>query len=275
MEDKNSNEYIETLTKAGLTSQQASVYSALVQKGSLPASKVALSIGLSRPLTYKVLDELVMVALVDKQEKPGTVAIFTAAHPLKLKDVTDRRLLNAQKAQEALDSTLPKLISAFNLVSGMPGIRFFEGKEGIREVMNDALTSKTEIYSYVDIDAVEKEIPDISREFAKRRQKLGLMKKNIGVDTPENRKAIDGYFADVTEERLIPWPTAAFGTVMQIYDGKVSYFTLGDKMIGVIIADPHIYEMHHSLFEFTWDSPRIYKPSSNVRKKLEGGSDTI
>lgn len=251
----------QTLIQTGLEKNQAAVYEALIKNGPLPASDAARSAGLGRPLAYKVLDELVSLGLVEKQDE-YKVARFAPAHPLKLKEVIEKRLEQAQGARVALDGVLGKLTSDFNLRSGKPGVRFFEGKDGIRECINDALTSKTEIYSYVDIEEIEKQIPDISREFAKQRQKLGLKKKNIGIDTPENRREIEGYYTDVTEERLIPWPTKEFGTVMQIYDGKISYFTLGEQMVGIIIADPRIYEMHRSLFEFTWNDPRTYIPNS-------------
>jgi len=251
--------YQQSLTQSGLEKNQALVYEALIKNGALPASSIARLAGLGRPLAYNVLDELITLGLVEKQEE-HKVARFAPAHPLKLKDVIEGRLEAAQGARTALEGVLGKLTSDFNLQSGKPGTRFFEGKDGIRECINDALTSKTEIYSYVDISAVEKVIPDISRDFAKARQKLGLKKKNIGVDTLENRQEIEGYYPEVTEERLVPWPKEKFGTVMQIYDGKVSYFTLEEPMVGVIIADPHIYEMHRSLFEFTWNDPRAYVP---------------
>ena len=273
MEDTTSTEYRASLAEAGLTAHQAAVYETLIKNGSLPARAVGLKAGMSRPLAYKVLDELEAVGLVEKQEKPRAVSRFSAAHPLKLKEIADRRFEAARGAKAAVAGTLGKLISDFNLQSGKPGVRFFEGKEGIRECMNDALTSETEIYSYVDIDAIERSIPDISRDFAKERQKRGLKKMNIGIDTPKNRQEIEGYYTDVTEERLIPWPTASFGTVMQIYDGKVSYFTVDDPMIGIIIADPHIYVMHRSLFEFTWNHPSAYK-SNNAQAASRSDSDS-
>lgn len=250
--------YQESLKLAGLTKEQAAIYEALVKRGSLPASSAAREARLGRPLTYKVLDELIALGLVEKRDEPKKVASFLPAHPLKLRDVVEKRLAQAQSAESALDGVLGKLTSDFNLQSGKPGVRFFEGNDGIRECLNDALTSKTDILSYVDIAKVEEKIPDISRDFAKERQKRGLKKKNIGTDTPENRAEIEGYYTDVTEERLLPWHTEHFGTVMQIYDGKVSYMTLEDPMIGVIIADPHIYEMHRSLFETAWNDPRAY-----------------
>lgn len=250
----------QSLIQSGLDKHQAAVYEALVRTGSLQASKIGHVAGISRTLTYKVLGELEALGLVEKTDKPKAVATFSAAHPLKLKEAADKRFEEAERAKGVLDGTLGKLISDFNLASGKPGVRFFEGVQGIKQVMDDALTSRTDILSYVDIDAIEREIPDVSREFAKARRRLGLKKKNIGIDTPENRLEIEGYYTDVTEERLIPWPTTAFGTVMQIYDGKVSYFTLGEQKIGIVIADPHVYEMHKSLFEFTWNNPLAYVP---------------
>jgi HTH-type transcriptional regulator, sugar sensing transcriptional regulator len=253
--------YEPNLMEAGLTKEQAEIYEILVQNGPLPAGRIQRRSTISRPLVYKVLEQLVEHDLVEKKEIPHKPALFVPAHPLKLKDMVEKQHSRAERAQTAVDGILGKLTSDFNLVSGKPGVRFFEGKEGIRECINDALSSKTEIYSYVDIAALEKHIPEISRDFAKDRRRLGIRKKNISIDTPENRKEIEGYYTDVTQERLVPWPTATFGTVMQIYDGKISYLTLDEPMIGVIIVDPHIYEMHRSLFEVTWNDPRAYIPA--------------
>lgn len=248
------------LTQAGLTEDQAKIYEILLLKGPLQASTVKRQVDISRPLVYKVLDDLKVLGLVEERKETGKAARFQANHPLKLRDLVESRRKQAETASASLEAVLGQITSDFNLTSGKPGVRFYEGKEGIKSVVNDALTSKTEIYSYVDIEAIERIIPDISREFARARQKLSLKKKNIGVDTPENRKEIQNYFPDITEERLIPWPEKKFGVVMQIYDNKVSYITLDGPMVGVIIADPHIYKMHKALFETTWQHPLAYVP---------------
>lgn len=40
---------------------------------------------------------------------------------------------------------------------------------------------------------------------------------------------------------------------MQIYDNKISYITLEPKrMMGVIVEDRHLYEMHLYFFEYIW-----------------------
>src|SRR4051812_9749020 len=112
--------YQESLRQAGLAKDQAAIYEALVKRGPSPASDIALSAGLGRPLAYKVLDELIEIGLVEKKDEPKKVAKFIPVHPLKLKEIADKRLDSAQNAKTALEGTLSKLISDFNLQSGKP-----------------------------------------------------------------------------------------------------------------------------------------------------------
>src|SRR3989338_8107857 len=261
MEDTTSTEYRASLAEAGLTAHQAAVYETLIKNGSLPARAVGLKAGMSRPLAYKVLDELEAVGLVEKQEKPRAVSRFSAAHPLKIKEIGDRRFEAAQGAKAAIEGTLGKLISDFNLQSGKSGVRFFEGLEGIQAVLDDSLTSQTEIYSYADLESIEKYISDINKKYVRERERKQIKKKGIVVDTPFARNFLKNYAPGVTETKLIVRDMSAFHTVMQMYDSKISYITLSDEnLIGVIIADPRIYEMHRELFLHTWNATPDFQP---------------
>jgi hypothetical protein len=65
----------------------------------------------------------------------------------------------------------------------------------------------------------------------------------------------------VTENRFIRTDAAPFQSIMNIYDGKIAYITLRpEKMIGVIIADQYIYEMHRYLFEYLWGAAEKITP---------------
>jgi len=251
----------QVLVQAGLTPEQASLYEVLVKNGPLYASGASRKANISRPLGYKVLGELVAANLVEKKDEPGKVAVFSAVHPLKLKEFSEKRVENLKSASKALDGTLGSLISDFNLVSGKPGVRFFEGIEGVKAVLEDSLTAQDEILTYADIESIEKHISTINREYVKTREKFGIKKKGIAFDTPFTRNFLKGYAPSVTEMKLIKSDEKPFHTVMQIYDGKVSYITLSEEnLIGVIIADKNIYEMHRDLFLYTWRSTPEFSP---------------
>jgi len=256
LEKKQPTQYLQPLVAAGLEPDQAQVYELLLKNGPLKAGKVAQKSTLKRGLIYKILEELVEVGLVIKNEPLGKIAIFEPAHPLKVKEFAEAREAKLKTAQLSLDGILGNLTSDYNLALGKPGIQFYEGKEGVAKVANDSLTSKTEILSYLDNEAINKYIPDINKEYIQKRNRMKIVKKMISVDSQYVRDRAKQFNKSTTQIRVIEkgYP---FATVMQIYDGKVSYITLDEKkMIGVIIADPHIYQMHKILFDFTWEKSK-------------------
>ena len=246
--------YKTTLTQAGLSSEQAHIYEFLLKNGASVVRDIAKNVPFSRPMVYKVLEELVQAALVEKQEKKGSVTTFVAAHPQHLIDQAEQTKDQAETALNALSASIDTLISDYNLQSGKPGVRFFEGIAGIRKVLADSLTAQEVIYSYADLESIDKYIGNINREYAETREKKDIRKKGIVLDTPVAREFLKNYEPGVTETRVISRDAAPFHTVMQIYDNKISYITLSDEtIIGVIIDDKHIAGMHKYLFEYLWE----------------------
>lgn len=104
----------DALVRAGLTPHQAAVYEALIQRGPQKATRLAFLAGVPRTLCYKVLEELAAEGLVTKKDEPGRVSLFVPAHPLKLKDLAERRLEEAKEAKAALESALVVLTHDFD-----------------------------------------------------------------------------------------------------------------------------------------------------------------
>ena len=249
LEKKTKISYSQTLTQAGLEPNAALVYEVLLQNGPLPAGKIHQKTPLKRGLVYKILVDLVGLGLVIKKLDVGKVAVFEPGHPLKLKELAEIKEKQAKQAQNALEGVLPQLISEFNLAAGKPGVRFFEGREGVWEVLKDSLTATDEIYSYADVESVVKYIEEINNKYVAARERLHIKKKVIFIDSPFSRKYYSNYYRDVTDLKFIKAEAPPFESVMQIYNNKVTYVTLTpEKMIGVIIEDVHIYTMHRYLF---------------------------
>ena len=262
MNNKKADNTIEqTLMQTGLSKDQAALYEALVQHGSMSASDAASRARVSRTLGYKLLGELQALGLVEKKDEPGAVAVFAPAHPLKLKELADKRLEQAQDARQSLDGVIVKMVSAFNIMSGKPGVQFFEGLAGVKAVLDDSLTSRTEILSYADLESIEKYNRDVNKEYVSSCKKFGVNKRSLVLDTPFVRSFLKGYASEVTQTKLISSPAKLFHTVMQIYDNKISYITLSDAgFVSLIITDPNIYEMHRIYFEHLWSVTSEFVP---------------
>ncbi|KKQ47816.1 MAG: Transcriptional regulator [Candidatus Moranbacteria bacterium GW2011_GWD2_37_9] len=247
----------QSLIQLGLSYTQAAVYEALLKSGPLPAGKIAKKTEFKRGLIYKILEELGESGLIEKKEEENKVAIFEVKHPLQLRDFAEKKQQEARDAKLALEGVLPAIVSEFNLVSQKPGILFFEGEEGIREVLADSLSSRSEIYTYADMESVVKYMDKINKDYVKKRNKLGLKKKVVMIDNEFTREYMKKYYKETTDVRFIDHELYPFSALTEIYDGTISYVTAekGNK-IGVIIKNESIYKMQKALFEFVWNNAK-------------------
>jgi sugar-specific transcriptional regulator TrmB len=241
------------LIQADLTPSQAEILEFLYQNKESKASEIAKKIKRSRAIVYKEAEELASLGLLEKIEKPNQITLYQANHPSMLSKLIDRKEAQIKKDKELLESYLPDMISNYNLMFNKPGVKYYEGLEGIKKVLWDTLTSKETIMAYSDIEAVDKFIPSLNDEYVAKRKKLMVKKRGLILDTPFSRKFLENYYPEITENRYIPGDLYPFSTLLQVYDNKIAYITLSEEsLIGVLIEDKNIYQMHKSLFEFAW-----------------------
>jgi len=256
--------YEEILEQAGFSKEQSLIYSYLLKNGISPARKIGLETNIKRGLLYKVLDQLHHRGFIEKEEKTGAITLFKPKHPTEILDRLEQQKRDLQTATESVRAVVGQMTSDFNLISGKPSVQFFEGLDGMKSVLEDSLYAKEEIYSYVDLESVDVYIKDVNQWYVNEREKFGIKKKVLAIDTAYSRKFLENYHVTITDFRLLTLENEPFATIMQIYDDKVSYVTLGKQMIGVIITNPHIYEMHRKLFEHDWKGAPALGTPANV-----------
>jgi sugar-specific transcriptional regulator TrmB len=258
--------YKDILTQISLSPNEAVVYEYLLKNGESAAGQIIKNTPLKRGVIYNALEELLKKNLAAKKTK-NKIAFFSPNHPDKLREYVDGREKEIAKAKNSLEANLPALVSDFNLVSGRPGIRYFEGIEGIKKVLWDSLTAKTTIRTYGDVEAVVKYIDKINQEYIAKREILGIKKQAILLDSPFARDYLKDYHRGITDFKFLDSRRYTFSTIVEIYDNKVSYVTLNDDIkIGVIIEDKNIFQFHKSLFEFTWRRAKTFDQLEDFSK---------
>lgn len=239
------------LTEIGLSDKESVIYEILLKSGKIPASPIIRESQLKRATVYSVLDELHKKGLIEKDDSQP-ITVFRAKHPYSLKGLVQTKVHELQKADEKLDIELSSLIAKYQEGQVRPGVRFFEGKDGMREVLQDTLTSGTEILSIVDTEAVNKHAHDINESYIAKRVQKKLKKRILLLDTPFAREKYKKN-REQTEAAFVPLDIATFNTSLHIYDNKVAYITITEEYItSMIMNDAHIYNMHRSLFEYLW-----------------------
>ncbi|MDX9893502.1 MAG: helix-turn-helix domain-containing protein [Patescibacteria group bacterium] len=260
--------YEQHLKQAGLSKEQAEIYELLIKKGPQKAGKISQKTTLKRGLVYKILEQLVDFGLVEKIEKEGQIATFIPAHPLKLRELAQKQEQQAKDAQLALAGVLPSIISDFNLVSGKPGVRFFEGASGLKQIYDDILATLKNSETFYLIRAAyepvykEKMIPIID-DFIKKR-----VKKNINVvaltpadelaeEKTTNTQADQAILFDRT---LVDKKKYSQPVEIDIYGDKIAMLSFGQELIGTIIESPQISGALKEIFILAQKGAKLKPP---------------
>lgn len=244
--------YQKALLQTNLNPTQAEILECLYGLKDSKASEIASKIDKSRTIVYKELEELNRLGLVLKKERPNQPTVFQAEHPSALNKIIEKRELELKKDKELLTSYLPDMISHYNLRQSKPGVRYFEGEEGVWKILNDTLESKTEILTIADVEAVELYLKEINQEYVRQRNRKGIKKRLLALDSAYARIHFHNP-SEHTDVKLAKLQIDPFSTSLQIYDGKIAYITMTETQLsGTIIEDKNIYSMHKALFDYTW-----------------------
>lgn len=242
------------LHNLGLTPAEISIYSLLLERGELSASQIAKETKLKRGDCYNKIADLLQKGLVTENNR-FKVKRFALEHPNKIEEMIDIQAKTLQSTEKELKFLLPSLVSNFNLSHHKPGVKIFEGEEGLEKAVEDSLASQSEIYSIVDPKAVLTYTASINASYVKRRRKIKKNKKLLVEDNSFNRKYFKKNIDPYTEVRFIDYPLLDFAVNMQMYDDKVTYTTLMPKAVmTVIIEDRLISQMQRRFFEYAWNT---------------------
>jgi len=249
----NSNTDEKILIEAGLSEEQAAVYSSLLDKGPLKAGSISSWTGIKRGLIYKVLDQLESMGLISKKGGEGTVAVFAPEHPSRLAEIMERKEKSIALAKETVMFSLGSLSSKFNLLSGKPNVQFFEGIEGIQKVYEDLLVEKNDILliqSPFDAD-----LPELKSIILKQIEKQVANNIHTRVITPLIEITKDWVHKD--EENLVtrcivPEKTFEIPAQIIIYGNKIGISSIKKPFITTIIEDANICDSFKIMFEYIW-----------------------
>jgi len=243
------------LQQIGLSRDQSTVYTYLVRNSVMPATLLAKRLNITRTLVYKILDDLIAIGLVQKDDS-FKVARYSATHPYSLRTIAERERQSADTLARKIEEVVVPLVAEFNVEANKPAVHFMEGLGGLRTALEDTLTASEPVMMFSDTSRIEQEVADIDAEFVKKRLKLQKAKYILTPLSPESVQHQQEGNNEFTTIRLVPHEFCQpFSAVTYIYDKKVVYLTFADNSFSTtIIYDENIYLMQRSLFLSLWQT---------------------
>jgi sugar-specific transcriptional regulator TrmB len=242
---------IQIIENLGLEAKEARVYLAALELGGASVLEISKKANVERVNTYYVLGRLAQRGIIYESTKGRSKAFF-AIDPKKLESMVQTRL-------EDYRNVLPELITIENANDTKPKIRFYEGKEGIKQVFDETLRLKpdTEILAIATASGIYASMESWTDWYLKTRVKKGIRVRAIVEASAEGieHQKIDE--RELRTTRLVPQEKFPFRSEINIFGDKVMIASFRDQM-GVIIESRDLAVTQRAFFELAWEGAGNY-----------------
>lgn len=252
---------INELQKIGLSDKESKVYLATLELGQSSVQSISKKAGVNRTTTYVILDSLIKKGLCSTYQQDKKI-YYMAESPEILSGLFSIQQKELEEKKKFIERLMPQLRAIYNRQEDKPIVRFFEGKEGLRSMSNELLSSREKFVRMMySADNVEKVFSAEERKYmVEGRSKKNISGKVLYTYTkgqlPPSK--IKGNVRIRISEKDFP-----ITADVALFDGKVRIASMGKKLSGVIIQDQEIYKTLVSLFELAWEAAKAKEGKSN------------
>ena len=234
------------LQDAGLSENEAKIYLAVLELGQTSVSRIARKSGIKRTTVYLSLENLMQKGLVSTIKKEGK-AHYYGEDPRNLERIMTER-------KEKISKLIPELLAFSNMIDKKPEIRYFEGEEGIKEVLMDALNfAKTEICMvYSESYIADFDEKYFSEFYAPERLKRKIIARTLVPDNEQMHELAKSNEQSLRQMKFLTPNLLKVNIEIMLYgENKMSIVSFEEKF-ALIIESPAIHKSFQSIFETMW-----------------------
>lgn len=241
------------LHSLGLADSEIKTYLTALESGASTVLELTKLSGLSRQATYTAIESLTKRGLMSSMMH-GKKRYYSAEHPARLLDYARRHENEMKEHIQELERSLPELELAIG--GEKPTIKTYEGKEGIRAIIDDIKQSNARAIEEIsDLDAMYTIIrPDDLVPMRKQLRDVGTRVTGLyaGKLTPKT----------ITSERFIlSKDLSGFQANITVYGSKIALVTFAGKIHSVIVDNEAIAKAFHILFSLAKESAKQKFPT--------------
>ncbi len=123
----------------GLATITQQVFADIVEKGPSTARQLSERLGIPRPSVYDHLKILIKKGLVLERQEEGK-KVFSIDNVRNIKELLDEKIKSLEKEKTQFELSLPSLLKKVSFIE--PQIKFYSGKEGVKQVMNSIMINR-------------------------------------------------------------------------------------------------------------------------------------
>lgn len=233
------------------------LYQTALEMGAQPASVLSKKAGLKRTDAYNHLNKMVELGLMTKFDQK-TIQYFD------VKDLSDVRFLLQEKQRQIAEAEreIERTQAQIEAIKSGPAwakVRFYEGTQGVLELMERSITRNQEKFLR-SLTSMEHFYEVMSREYDQThyiptRVKQGIFLRKL-VRLSENMKEMQTHDPlEKREIRFLPNDVEFTGTMMA-YDDEVLLFGVSRPIFGILVQSQELADFLKKIFDMLWASAR-------------------
>lgn len=232
------------LNNIGFKKLEIDIYLAVLALGAGTISDISKKAKIKRPTIYQYIDNIADSGLVYKTLK-GKRVFYRAADPKKI-------VKSLEEKKENIEKIMPELQSLYSSVFYRPKISCYEGKEGLKNIYEQMLSTHKNVYSifspenFFNIFSFEE-----NDKFLMKLHKNGGKLYNL---VEKSEQAIERLkvkkYNEFVKNKLLP-KDFKYQTDLLIR-GDLAALISFTNLVGVVIEDKAIADLQRSLFDFVW-----------------------
>lgn len=239
----------QTLESVGLNEREVKVYLAALELGESTVLPISRKAGIKRTYCYDILSDLQEKNLVTFFEKNNRRR-YVAEDPKKLEALLKNRLKD-------FEAVLPELRSIYNKAPQKPKVKYFEGKEGIISLYEEAQKAD-ELIAIGSISSIYQYLGDFFDQHIENIVKKKVRVRELIVHEETSPEYIKHYKKPFQEARFLP-KGLNISTDMMLFANKLAMISYEGDLHAVVIESSSIINTQKTLFEIIWSqAERIY-----------------
>ncbi len=225
------------LHEAGLTENESKIYVALLELGPSHAGLITRKTGLHRRVIYDTLDMLIKKGLIGYILK-NNKRLFQASNPKKILEIL-------QEKEHSIQEILPDMLSLYAQTKEKEETNFYKGKNGLKTVLEDQLSSKE--IKILGASSLAYEILQFYfKWFDKKRVEKKIKAKIIFNKSDKKQKIPYSEIKYLPEKYSSP-------LAINIYGDKVAIILWSkENPLAIVIKNKEISQGYEKYFELMW-----------------------
>ncbi len=230
----------EALIEAGLTTNEAKVYLAMLNIGSSSVNAISRKAGVHRVNAYDIIERLIQKGLVSSVVK-GNKKFYEPSSPERILRILERK-------QAEVNEVLPELMLDFNMRKEKQDVFVFKGPEGVMTAYNMMIEQGKDIYALGGQKQNRKYLKHRHIKFDKERKKRGMHVHGLYYESVRSKKIGDKTW------HIRYLPDEFNSPVMIDICGDISIVLLSTTdIMAIVIKNKDVAEGYRRHFKFMWE----------------------